>query len=281
MSIFVIAEAGVNHGGNPDVAFDLIDAAADAGADAVKFQAFTADRLEPPGVRRDMLQRLELLPPAFSSLAQYSRARNIEFMATPFDTDWLKFLVEHCQMQRIKLASTSLTDDALVRAAAATGLPVLLSTGMATLLEIQHALSLFPAEANITLMYCVSAYPTSVKDVNLDRFSMLYFRGIKLGLSDHTLSTFTPVIAASAFELTAVEKHMTCPSGSGPDHHISVSPEIFAEIVTGLRQIDDAFGTGQPLGPLPCEAPVYLIRKEREEWRKFHALSSGTVGTDA
>lgn len=281
MSIFVIAEAGVNHGGNPDVAFDLIDAAADVGADAVKFQAFTADRLEPPGARRDMLQRLELLPPAFSSLAQYSRARNIEFMATPFDTDWLEFLVVHCQMQRIKLASTSLTDDTLVRAAAATGLPVLLSTGMATEEEIAHAVCLFHSRVDITLLHCVSAYPTSARDSHLDRLARLESFGLPVGLSDHTLSTFTPIIAASAFELTAVEKHMTCPSGSGPDHHISVSPEIFAEIVTGLRQIDDAFGTGQPLGPLPCEAPVYLIRKEREEWRKFRALSSGTVGTDA
>lgn len=275
--ICIIAEVGVNHDGSLARALELIEEAINAGADAVKFQAFTAERLDPPGRRRDMLKRLELTEPAFLELRDCAMNR-IEFMATPFDVHWLEFLVERCGVRRLKLASTSITDMPLLRAAAATGLQVLLSTGMATEAELDAALSVFPASAKLTLMYCVSAYPTPVSELKLGRLSRLYPFRTAFGLSDHTQSTVVPALAAM-LGITTVEKHLTYTDSvlaAGPDHLSSLRPDEFAEMVANVRMVKDAFGDGK-LGPLPCEAATYLVRKEREAWRESYSETADTA----
>lgn len=276
--VFVIAEVGVNHDGSLDKAAELVVAAADVGADAVKFQAFTPDVLEPPGPRRKMLQRLVLSENELISLADIAHENDLDFMCTPFDVPWLEFLIDSCLLSRIKLAAGSITDLPLLRAAAATGLPVILSTGMATRAELGLALNQFPPTADLTLLYCVSAYPTSVADLRLGRMAQLYDFRTRIGLSDHTVSTYVPAMAAM-LGATVIEKHLTYTGAAdeaGPDHRASLQPHDFADMVAAVRLVPTILRTG-PLGPLPCETSSYLTRKEREAWRESSSATAATV----
>ena len=279
---FIIAEAGVNHGGRLDDALRLVDAAADAGADAVKFQTFRAQALVTRGAPRAEYQRregeggdqhsllhgLQLSAGDHGVLVQRCRDRGIEFMSSPFCTASLRLLVDACGVQRIKLGSGEITHGALLLAAARTGLPLLLSTGMSTLPEIEEALGVVAfgrreptasptphaciealaepnAVANVTLLHCNTAYPTPLRDANLGAIGALRdaFR-LPVGYSDHTLGV-TAVIGAVAIGAQVIEKHFTLdPAAAGPDHAASLSPPMLQYMVRRIREIELALGDG-------------------------------------
>lgn len=274
MSCFVIAEAGVNHNGDMALALELVDRAAQAGADAVKFQTFRADTLvtrEAPTVeyqRRHtgapdqlgMLRALELSEEAHHALAERCAARGIEFMSTAFDIDSARLLVS-LGIRRIKVPSGELTNHPLLRELAAFGLPMIVSTGMATLPEVGEAVKVIRdatsgAELPLTLLHCTSNYPTAPEDVNLRAMRTLGDEfGVPVGYSDHT-SGITVPIAAAALGATVIEKHFTLDrTMPGPDHQASLEPAELADMVRAIREVGRALGSGDK-APRPAEADV-------------------------
>ena len=274
--VYVIAEAGVNHDGDPAVARDLIAAAADSGADAIKFQVFSADRLvtrEAPAAdyqrkagaaptQHEMLRRLELSHACFAELAELARQRGIEFLATPFSLEDLAFLVS-LRVAAIKLASTDIVNIPLLEAAAATGLPVIASTGAAETDEIGGAVRCFerPGVGPLALLHCVSSYPTPEDQVNLAAIRALgrLFHRVA-GFSDHTES-----IAMGGYATIAgariVEKHFTLDRRrSGPDHAFSLEPGPLAEYVERIRFVCRLIGDGR-LGPTDAQREVRCLSR--------------------
>lgn len=257
----VIAEAGVNHNGDVRLAHELVDAAKAVGADAVKFQMFDPKRLDPPGERRDMLKGLVLRPADFCGMKDHADSVGVEFMATPFDVGSLMFLAE-LGIQRIKISSADLRNDTLLKATA--GCPVILSTGMATLEEIERAIGILRKRP--VLLHCTSAYPAPVEDVNLRAMQGLRPFGSAVGLSDHTPSLVIPA-AAVAMGAVVIEKHLTLDCRmEGPDHRASLEPRDFAEMVANIREVEAALGDGVKR-PMPSEAAVMKVRDEREAHR--------------
>lgn len=271
MAAFVIAEIGVNHNGDIRNAYSLIRAAKDAGADAVKFQAFSPERLDPPGEWRDMLMGLSLGRSEFEMLSHYCGELAIEFMATPFDALWITPLIK-MGMKRIKIASGSVGDNELIVEAARSDLPIILSTGMTNESELVETVCSIRelSCSGLTLLHCVSAYPTDVGDMNLMRMTRLRsaFRnmGVDVGLSDHSQSIYTP-IAAVAMGATVIEKHITLDRRwSGPDHMSSLEPRDFARMVEGIRDAEKAMGNGE-LFPETASPHVLAIKEARDAWR--------------
>lgn len=263
MSTMIIAEAGVNHNGDRGMARALIDAAADAGADFVKFQTFSAGALVTKGAAKanyqlattgddesqlQMLKRLELRPEDHEELIDYCRLRGIRFFSTAFDSESLK-LLHSLDLGLYKVPSGEITNLPYLREIGARRSQVLLSTGMATLGEIESALeSLIGAgtERNrITVLHCNTEYPTPMKDVNLR--AMLGIRaafGVAVGYSDHTNGIEIP-IAAVALGATVIEKHLTLDRTlPGPDHAASLEPHEFKAMVAAIRNIESALGDG-------------------------------------
>lgn len=281
-SCYVIAEAGVNHNGSVDLALQLIDAAAEAGADAVKFQTFRAETLVGAGVekaayqerttgagdQRAMLKALELAYDDHVVLYDRCVARGIEFLSTPFDEQALAFLVS-LGMSRIKIASGELTNRPFVELAAATGLPVILSTGMAELSEVAEAINWIrmarpssgPA-SDIVLLHCTSNYPTALADVNLRAMStMAQAFGLPVGYSDHTAGIEVAPLAV-ALGAVVIEKHFTLDrSLPGPDHMASLEPPELRMMIQSIRSAGIALGDGTK-SPRPAEIPVRdLVRR--------------------
>jgi len=274
--VFVIAEAGVNHDGDEAKARRLIRAARTAGADAVKFQVFDPDLLVTSDAataayqkgatghrrQREMLVRLALSRDAFRRLATRARAEGIVFLATPFDLDALGF-VKSLGVPAMKIGSGDLTNDPLLERAAATGLPVLLSTGMATLEEISHARRrlLRSGAQEPCLLHCVSLYPTPPECANLLGIRTLQkkFKG-PVGFSDHTMSTAIPAFAV-ALGACVVEKHLTLDRrAQGPDHAASLEPEAFARMVGLVREAGAALGDGRRI-PSGAERAVARVAR--------------------
>jgi N-acetylneuraminate synthase len=285
----IIAEAGVNHDGSQEIAHRLVDAAADAGADVVKFQTFSAAQVVTRAGAKapyqaastgagegqlEMLSRLELPAGAFGELAAHCRERGIAFLSTPFDLPSLERLVT-LGMSMLKVPSGEITNPFLLGAVAQTQLPVLLSTGMSTLGEVEAALAILAAvylgeplgvappvmgdrgreilRSRVTLLHCTTAYPTLACDVNLRAMATLSaaFR-LPVGFSDHTLGLVAPVCAV-ALGATVVEKHFTLDrSRPGPDHQASLEPAELAELVRSIRTAEEALGRPGK-GPAPSE----------------------------
>jgi N-acetylneuraminate synthase len=284
-STFVIAEAGVNHNGQLGLALELVDAAAAAGADAVKFQTFTAGSIATASApkaeyqtrttgedsQRSMLAALELTEADHRALQARATERNIEFMSSPFDLASLELLVR-LGVRRLKIGSGELTNGPLLLAAGRSGLPVILSTGMASLDEIETALGLLAfgmtfrgaipdsdggsfaaafADAagqaalasRATVLHCTTEYPAPLDEVNLLAIPVLADRfGIAVGYSDHTAGTAVSV-AAVALGARVIEKHLTLDRGlSGPDHAASIEPDDFARMVAEIREVETALG---------------------------------------
>lgn len=261
--VMVVAECGVNHNGDPVLAQTMIAAAKKAGADAVKFQMFDPEKLEPPGPRRNMLRPLVLEPSDFQMLKACADSYDLEFIVTPFDVDSLDFIVR-LGVRYIKIGSADLRNGDLLEAAAASRVPTIISTGMATNGEIDKAQGMFFVRP--ALLHCTSAYPTPVEDVNLRAMDRLRFFAEDIGLSDHTLSLVIPA-AAVAMGASVIEKHLTLDSRmEGPDHRASLEPRDFAEMVANIRQIEMALGDGVKR-PMPSEAKVMKVRDEREAHR--------------
>ena len=259
----IIAEAGVNHNGDIELAKRLIDVAADAGADLVKFQTFSAERLTTQSAPKAyyqnqttdsaesqylMLKQLELSMEMHEVLISHCQQRNIGFFSTGFDIQSLDYLAL-LGPERFKIPSGEITNLPYLRHVGGYGKPVILSTGMATLSEIEAALEVLEAAGTprrqITVLHCNTEYPTPMQDVNLR--AMCGIRdgfGVAVGYSDHTAGIEVP-IAAVALGATVVEKHLTLDRNlPGPDHKASLEPDEFAAMVRAIRNIEQAMGDG-------------------------------------
>lgn len=260
--VFVIAEAGVNHDGDLDAALALCDAARDAGADAVKFQTFRAEDLVVPGAptaayqqrqtgEQDqfaMLRKLELSREQHERIRDHCDQIGIEFFSTPFSEAAVDLLVA-LGVKRIKMPSGELTHRRLVEHACATGLPVLLSTGMATLDEVRQALAWAQAVRGsldgVSVLHCTSAYPASDAALNLRAITTMQQElRLPIGYSDHSLG-IEASLAAVALGATIIEKHLTLDRARpGPDHAASLEPREFGDMVRGIRRIAAMLGDG-------------------------------------
>jgi N,N'-diacetyllegionaminate synthase len=259
----IIAEAGVNHNGDLAVARRLVDAAADAGADLVKFQTFRAERLAtatadkadyqkagsgPPESQLEMLRRLELSEDAHRNLLAYCQSRGIGFFSTGFDTECVDMLVGLGQ-RLFKIPSGEVTNLPYLRHVGGLGGDVILSTGMATLSDIEAALLVLERSGTprerVTVLHCTTEYPTAAHDVNLRAMqSMRDAFGVRVGYSDHTQGIEIS-IAAVALGATVIEKHFTLDRRlPGPDHQASLEPGELASMVRCIRHVEVALGDG-------------------------------------
>ena len=260
--VFVIAEAGVNHNGDLDLALRLCNAACRAGADAVKFQTFRAQDLVVRGAptaqyqarqtgdqdQFAMLKRLELSEAQHRQIKQHCDAIGIEFLSTPFSVVAADMLVR-LGARRLKLSPGELTHRALVEHAAATRLPLLMSTGMGTMDEITEALQWVHAARGdldgVVVLHCTSAYPAPDEALNLNAIrTMARDLGVPIGYSDHSLGVEAPM-AAVALGASVIEKHITLDRAlPGPDHSASLEPEEFTRMVQGIRRVSAMLGDG-------------------------------------
>jgi N,N'-diacetyllegionaminate synthase len=257
----IIGEAGVNHNGNPELARKLVDAAAEAGCDAVKFQTFKADRVCSPAAPKaayqqqttgteesqlDMGRKLELPFTVFQELHQYAATRGILFLSTPFDYESADFLAA-LQVPAIKIPSGEITNLPFLEHVARDGYPLIISTGMATMEEVAVALeTVYNADnRQVILLHCVSNYPADPAGMNLRAMRTLEDAfGVAVGLSDHTVGTEV-AFAAVALGACIIEKHFTLSCQlPGPDHRASLEPQELARLVKGIRTIEAALGDG-------------------------------------
>ena len=296
--IFIIAEAGVNHNGERDMAFQLVDAAVDAGADAVKFQTFVAEHVTTKLTKKavyqqrnsgkdesqyEMLKKLELPHELHYDLIDYCKGKKILFLSTAFDFESLEFLYRKLALKILKIASGEITNGPFLLAHARTGKALILSTGMASMGEIEEALGVLafgylssekPSRAEfqevycskegqqvlkekVTLLHCTSEYPVPMHDINLK--AMITLRdafGLKVGYSDHS-EGISVATAAAALGATLIEKHFTLDKHlQGPDHKASLNPVELKEMVSAIHSVEQALGTG-----VKCVMPMELDNK--------------------
>lgn len=259
---FIIAEAGVNHNGSLDMARQLVEAAYAAGADAVKFQTFKAESLVSAAAKQAayqtrntgvdesqlaMLKRLELSFSDFRELASYCQTRGILFLSTPFDHESADFLHELGQ-PAVKIPSGEITNLPFIKYLARKSRPVILSTGMSNLGEVEAAVRTVQEAGNeqLALLHCVSNYPAEPADVNLRAMAcMAHAFGVPVGYSDHTLG-MEVALASVALGACIVEKHFTLDVDlPGPDHRASLPPGDLAHLVTGIRRVEACLGDGR------------------------------------
>ena len=295
MKTLIIAEAGVNHNGDLALARQLIDVAAGAGADLVKFQTFTADRLATRTAQKanyqnrtttstesqhEMLSRLELTDAMHYELIAHCATRKIGFFSTGFDIESVDLLVRHGQ-NHFKIPSGEITNLPYLRHIAHLGKSVILSTGMANLGEIEAAIDALEAagtpRAMLTVLHCTTEYPTPMAEVNLRAMLSIHAAfGVAVGYSDHTQG-IEVAIAAVAMGATVIEKHFTLDRNlPGPDHKASLEPAELNAMVAAIRNIEVALGDGIKR-PSPSEArnrPV--VRKSLVASR---AITSGALFT--
>lgn len=255
-----IAEAGINHDGSLEKAKEMVDVASQAGADYVKFQSFKADELVTPNALtstyidagshkgesfRDLLRRLELSKEDQQVLKDYCDSKKIKFLSTAFDADSFDFLVK-LGTDVVKVASGDLTNIPLLRHMAASKLPMIVSTGMATLGEIEEAIEAITKEGNdkIVLMHCISWYPAEIETTNLRYMKTLKKSfGFPVGYSDHTLG-INMTVAARTLGAVVLEKHFTLDAEQfGPDHAASIEPEQLKELIQGIREVEAGLGS--------------------------------------
>ena len=311
--VYIIAEAGVNHNGQRDLAFALVDAAAEAGADAVKFQTFDAAKLASKSAPKAayqkhstdaaesqlaMLRKLELPREWHAGLQAHARQKGIEFLSTAFDTDSLAFLVD-LGMPLFKIPSGELTNGPLLWQFARTGKPLVLSTGMATLSEVEQGLAIvahaLSAEAepasiddvwrswsradwrarlngHVTLLHCTSQYPTPFAEVNLrgmDTLAQAF--GLTVGYSDHTEGILIPVARGAKI----IEKHFTLDrSLPGPDHKASLEPAELTQMVRDIRALQAALGDG---GKTPQPSEWDTRQAARQQVVAARDIAAGSV----
>lgn len=315
-NVYIIAEAGVNHNGQRELAFALVDAAAAAGADAVKFQTFSAEKLASASAPKAayqkkstdaqesqlaMLKKLELPQEWHAELQAHARKQGIEFLSTAFDSESLAFLVE-LGVPTFKVPSGELTNAPLLWAFARSRKPLILSTGMATLSEVETALAVVAhalacdqepssldevwqcwskpehrqaLQGHVTLLHCTSQYPTPAAEVNLRAMDTLADAfGLTVGYSDHTEGSLIP-IAAVARGARVIEKHFTLDRNlPGPDHKASLEPDELKGMVTDIRALQLALGDG---GKAPQPSEWDTRRAARQQVVVTNAISAGQV----
>lgn len=290
----IIAEAGVNHNGNLSMAMELIDAAANSGADYVKFQTFKADKIVSPQAKKaeyqkanmkedstdsqwDMLKKLELSPEAHLQLIAHCREKNIRFLSTAFDLESIDLLFS-LGIDLFKVPSGEITNLPYLRKIGALKCKVILSTGMCVMEEIAMAIDALVESgtdrANISVLHCTTDYPTAMEDVNLN--AMLQIReqlNVPVGYSDHTLGNEVP-IAAVAMGATIIEKHFTLNRNlPGPDHLASLEPLELLAMVKAIRNIEKAIGGSGEKLPTPTEVKNKLVAR-----KSIHLAASVTKG---
>lgn len=264
--VTIIAEAGVNHNGSLESAFKLVDVAADAGVDFVKFQTFKASKLVGENApladyqaenlnqqksQFEMLKSLELSENEFQQIKAYCDKKHIGFASTAFDTESLNVILS-LGITFLKIPSGEIDNYFLLKAIAKAGLPIVMSTGMSDMTEIENAFSLLKesgmSEDNITILHCNTEYPTPMEDVNLKAMLAIQEElGVKVGYSDHTLGITIP-IAAAALGATVIEKHFTLDRNlPGPDHKASLEPKELKEMVKAIRDVEKALGKGDKI----------------------------------
>ena len=262
MSVFIIAEAGVNHNGLIELAYKLIDVASASGADAVKFQTFKTENLVSKNAQKaeyqkktthqsesqfNMLKKLELDTNSHKKLINYCKKKDIVFLSTPFDHESIDLLNE-LELQIFKIPSGEITNLTYLRHIGSLGKEVILSTGMSTLKEIEEALIILTSagtsKENITILHTNTMYPTPMEDVNLRAMQTIQDKfDVAVGYSDHTLGIEVD-IAAVAIGATIIEKHFTLDKTmDGPDHKSSISPEELKAMVSSIRNIEKALGS--------------------------------------
>lgn len=302
--IYIIAEAGVNHNGSPEIARLLVDAAVEAGADAIKFQTFKAERLVSASASKadyqkqttdaaesqiDMIRKLEMGEQMHREIIGYCRERGIQFLSTPFDEESVDLLATNFDLPVLKIPSGEITNPLLLLKVARTGKPAILSTGMSTLAEVEEALAVLAfgygppdreasraafreayfsragqeaLRRNVVLLHCTTEYPAPFAEVNLRAMDTLAAAfGLPVGYSDHTEGIVIPV-AAAARGAVIIEKHFTLDRTlPGPDHKASLEPGELKQMVTSIRQIEDALGS--PLKfPSPSEAKNMSVARK-------------------
>lgn len=259
--ILIIAEAGVNHNGSKELAFQLVDEAVNAGADIIKFQTFKSSEVASQfalkaeyqenstsrnETQRDMLKKLELSYDEFRALKIYCEKKGIEFLSTPFDLESMTFLSD-LKMRRWKIPSGEITNYPYLVKIAKTELPVILSTGMSTLEEIESAIKVLKNNkcGPITLLHCTTEYPAPIDEINLRAMQTLGERfNVPYGYSDHSLGIVVP-IAAAALGACVIEKHFTLDKDlEGPDHKASLDPRELKKMISSIRMVENSLGDG-------------------------------------
>jgi len=263
MKTLIIAEAGVNHNGDIELAKQLIDIAADCGADYVKFQTFNADSLVTQDASKaayqilaadetesqyEMLRKLQLTRNAHQKLIAHSASQNIGFFSTGFDIESINMLAELGQ-EFFKIPSGEITNLPYLRHIGQFNKTIILSTGMSSMVEIDAAINALEKSGTprekITILHCTTSYPVPITEVNLRAMQTIHNTfNVSVGYSDHTLGIEVP-IAAVALGATVIEKHFTTDKNlTGPDHKASLEPEELRSMITGIRNIEKALGDG-------------------------------------
>lgn len=275
---YIIAEAGVNHNGDFNLAKKMVYEAKKAGVDAVKFQTFISKNLVSSYApkadyqkkttngaesQQDMLKRLELSFKDFTLLQEYANELDIDFLSTPFDDDSIEFL-KTLDMPFWKIPSGEITNLPYLMKIEETKKPIILSTGMSTIDEIEQALDVFKDynRSDIILLHCNTEYPTPFRDVNLNAMSTLRDKfNVKVGYSDHTKGIEVP-IAAVALGAEVIEKHFTLDKNmEGPDHKASLEPNELMTMVNAIRNIEDSLGDGDKIPSESEKKNIAIARK--------------------
>ena len=281
---FIIAEAGVNHNGDINLARKLIDVAVEAGADAVKFQTFKAEEVVTKGAEKadyqkkttglkesqfEMLKRLELTGRDFEELFAYAQRKDIIFLSSPFDKGSVD-LLDRLGVPAFKVGSGEITNFPLLKHIARKKKPIILSTGMSTLGEVEEALEVIRKDGatDIILLHCVSSYPAKMEDMNLKVIETLrHAFKLPVGLSDHSIGIAIPVAAVS-LGACVIEKHFTLDKNlPGPDHRASLEQDELKQMVKAIRDVEKAMGDG-----------VKRPTKEEEENKKGSAAEYNCQG---
>jgi N,N'-diacetyllegionaminate synthase len=289
--VFVIAEAGVNHNGDLELAKRLVGAAQQAGADCVKFQTFRASRIASNSARKapyqvrstksdepqvDMLRRLELDRASFEALRDLCIDEGIEFLSSPYDVEDVE-LLEELGVSAYKVASALLVEPDFIRTVAATGKPVLLSTGLASLAEVEEAIGVARDAGNgdLVVLQCTTDYPADPADANLRAMrTMGDTLRVLTGYSDHTMSS-TAAIAAVALGAVVVEKHLTLDrSLPGPDQAASAEPDELTALVAAIREARTVLGDGRKE---PSDSELANLESMRRSLVASERIDAGTT----
>ena len=294
MSVYIIAEIGVNHNGNLELAKKLVEVAKQCGADAVKFQTFKAE--ESTGIKADkaeyqkkndvmeesqfeMIKKLELTFENFAFLKKYCEKKDIDFISTPDGEQSLECLI-NMGVPKIKIGSMEITNYPFLKKIAQCKKKIILSTGMSTLGEVEKALDILLENGaqDIELMHCTTDYPTDVEDVNLK--AMLTLKNafnLPVGYSDHTLG-FEAAVAAVAMGAVVIEKHITLDREmKGPDHRASMPPKEFGEYVFHIRNTEKLLGDGRKK---PTSKEKVMLQQVRRSILSSQKLKAGTILTE-
>ncbi|RKI37726.1 N-acetylneuraminate synthase [bacterium D16-51] len=291
--VYIIAEAGVNHNGSIELAKELVDIAKSSGADCVKFQTFKSENLVSNAAQKaeyqiratgdtsqkDMLKKLELSYDEFLELKNYCDKVGICFLSTPFDFDSIAFL-NMIDMPFWKIPSGEVTNFPYLIALAKTGKPIIMSTGMCEMDEIEMAVHVLQENGagDIKLLHCNTEYPTPFEDVNLSAMIEMQKKfNVEIGYSDHT-EGIEVAIAAVALGATVIEKHFTLSREmEGPDHKASIEPDGLAAMVSGIRNIEKAIGDGKKKVSASEKKNKIIVRKSIVAGRK---IKKGEIFTE-